>query len=50
LKKLAIVGWPARSTWSSLPFLRTLALPHMPSVGAAPSSLVGNSSTIPNAL
>src|SRR5215213_10366485 len=50
LKKLLTLGWPARSTCSSLPSTRTLHLPQMRISGSAPSSLVGSSITIENTL
>src|SRR2546423_14934362 len=50
LKKLLTLGWPARSTCSSLPSWRTLHRPQMRISGLAPSSLVGSSITVENTL
>src|SRR5229473_1523636 len=50
LKKLLTLGWPARSTWRSLPSLRTLHRPQTRISGLAPSSLVGSSITVENTL
>src|ERR1700750_784784 len=50
LKKLETDGWPARSTWFSLPsFSRRLQRPQIRTV-PPPSSLVGNSTTVENTL
>src|SRR5262249_7177078 len=48
LKKLLTLGWPARSTWSSLPSRRTLHRPQMWILGLGSSSLVGNSIAVEN--
>src|SRR5882757_10879482 len=50
LKKLLTDGWPARSTWRSLPSRRTLHRPQMRIAGLAPSSLVGSSNAVENTL
>src|SRR5215475_2616348 len=50
LKKLDTEGWPARSTWFSLPsFSRRLQRPQMRIV-PVPSSLVGSSTAVENTL
>src|SRR5271163_4660707 len=48
LKKLLTDGWPARSTWSSLPSLCTLHRPQICTTGFGASSLVGSSITVEN--
>src|SRR5260370_42445965 len=50
LKKLLTDGWPARSTWSSLPSSLTLHRPQMRIGYLLPSSLVGSSNTVENTL
>src|SRR5258708_13255651 len=50
LKKLLTEGWPARSTWSSLPSCLTLHRPQTRIGYLVPSSLVGSSNTVENTL
>src|SRR5208283_5348394 len=50
LKKLLTLGWPARSTCSSLPSLRKLHRPQTWISGLGASSLVGSSITVENTL
>src|SRR5229473_3481394 len=50
LKKLLTDGWPARSTWSSLPSCLTLHRPQTRIGYLVPSSLVGSSNTVENTL